>query len=126
MKKILLVICMMLFATPVLAVCDDAHGGVPVAGGYCRSKFPLIWWSAFMWCEGIGMEMVSMYDVCPDWEGRTIDVCPAIDTAQTGIWVWTTTASGTNSAYRVSLSSGAVVTNLRNHGYGFNASALCK
>ncbi len=125
MKKILLVICMMLFATPALAVCDDAHGGVPVAGGYCRSKFGLNWWSAFMWCEGINMEMVSMYDICPGWKGRTTDVCPAIDTTQTGIIVWTTIASGTSLAYRVYLSSGAIY----NRNYGRNDDdyhALCK
>ncbi len=127
MKKILFAICMMLFATPALAVCDDAHGGVPVAGGkYCRSKFTLNWWSAFMWCEGIGMDMVSMYDVCPDWVGRTTDVCPAIDTTQTGIVVLTTIPSGTNHAYRVDLSSGAVNDDGDSSRNFFNFYALCK
>ncbi len=83
-----------------------------------------------MWCEGIGMDMVSMYDVCPDWEGRTTDVCPAIDTTQTGITVWTTTATGTSNASRVSLSSGAVSTEVKftgtNGRHGNHGHALCK
>ncbi len=125
MKKILFAICIMLFATPAFAVCDDEHGGIPVAGGYCRSKFNLNWCSAFMWCEGIGMDMVSMYDICPDWEGRLTDVCPSLDTTQAGVIAWTTTPNGTLDAYRVDLSSGAI-NNISTRGNNHSFYALCK
>ena len=91
-------------------------------GAYCLSKATMNWWSAHAWCDAIGMKLVPLNE-CECRDESKCDMmkqCPNLyNIGSAG--VWTTTPSGSSSAYHISLSTGNVVTATRTG----NASVLC-
>ena len=125
-----------MITSPVMAEkCDGPSGGtgtkvVGVDGhSYCRSNIKMNWWSAFAWCEGIGKTLVSLED-CNGIDGSVpaSDVaCPNFDHKGSGD-VWTSSVPRNDGAYRITLSSGAVVSCTPSVGCGRHSTtyALCK
>ncbi len=95
---------------------------------YCKSKVTMNWWSAFAWCKAQGRELFSILDCATDEYGADgytpgEGICHNVAGKGTD-WVWISLASGTNLAYRVDLSSGALY-NIGRDGSHYG-SALCK
>ncbi len=107
MKKILLTAVMaIVMATSAHAACEG--GTLSDDGKFCVSNITLNWWSASNWCKANGRHLVTMYEVCPDWDGNTgSGKCPVIASSIDG-YVWTATASGSNKAFYIHHSDGTV------------------
>ena len=107
MKKILLTAVMaIVMVTSAHAACEG--GTLSDDGKFCVSNITLNWWSASNWCKANGRHLVTMYEVCPDWDGNTgSGKCPVIASSIDG-YVWTATASGSNKAFYIHHSDGTV------------------
>lgn len=119
MKKILLATIVAAFmATSAHAACE---GGTE-SNGFCISNIGLNWWSAANWCKANGMHLVTIYEVCPDWDGNMgSEKCSVIDSSISS-YLWTATARGDNDAFYVRPSDNRVGSYYRNETY----CALCK
>ena len=119
MKKILLATVIALFtAAPVMAACE---GGTE-SNGVCISNIRLNWWSAANWCKANGRHLATIYEVCPDWDGNSgAGKCPVIASSINSS-AWTATASGSDYAFIVHLSSGDMAYTPRRE----TLHALCK
>jgi len=101
----LIVLCSISMAN---AGCDGGTMVSTQSGSFCRSDKTMNWWSAHNWCRANGMSLVSMYDVCPDWDGNTGNAkCPQLS-VNGSEYIWTSTAAKTTYAFAVSLSNGTV------------------
>ena len=70
---------------------------------YCTSiGYQINWWSAYTWCEAQGRHLASIYEVCPGWPGN--DSSCNMGTFTSGSTFWTSTAEGTETAFRISKS----------------------
>ena len=119
MKKLLLATMMVLVtATPAMAACE---GGTE-QNGICMSNISLNWWSAANWCKANGRHLVTMYEVCPDWDGNRGKGCPVI-ASTLNYPSWTATADGGGGAFHVNPSTGDVNVNGRQT---TSYRALCK
>ena len=68
---------------------------------YCQSKNAMNWWSAYTWCESQGRRLVSMYELCPNWDGSTGgDKCTNVNDSFNDPG-WTSTAFQANNAFCV-------------------------
>ena len=67
---------------------------------YCQSDNMMNWWSAYTWCQAQGRHLVSMYEVCPTWDGSVGDgkMCNQSSFSNND-YNWTTTASSTENAF---------------------------
>ena len=107
----LLIISTMVEAANCTGIVGGA--GMKVVGvdgnDYCRSKMTMNWWSAFAWCEGMGMKLISLED-CNGSDGSlapTESDCPNF--AGTGtVSVWTASVPNSYNAYSVYLSNGSI------------------
>ncbi len=125
MKKVILSLC-------ILALCDGtvyaACNGGTMRGGFCVSNVKMNWWSAAAWCQANGSSLATMYDACPDWDGNTGggNRCGRIIDSSWSNYAWTSTASGSDSAYHVHLSNGLVSNDFgRNDTYSNSYGACC-
>ena len=119
MKKILLATVIALFtATPVMAACE---GGTE-SNGFCISNIRLNWWSAAAWCKANGRRLVTMSEVCPDWDGNTgMQKCSWIAGSDSGE-AWTATSGGSGSAFTVDPS----YRDVQNRNLSWTFPALCQ
>ena len=115
MKKKLLLVSLI-----GVSIVSSAYGACEngiSAGSFCIGPKPINWWSAFSWCKANNMELASMYDICPEWDGNTgSEKCPILNAqlASSGACVWTTTVSGENEVFRVHSWNGEVSSWSRN------------
>jgi len=97
-------------------------------GTYCVSATKMNWWSAHAWCDAIGMKLVPMEE-CECRDESKCDMtkqCPNLGGTYGIVWGWTTTPSGSNTAYNVNFSSGALRTLARTYtDSGQDILALC-
>ena len=71
------------------------------------------WWSGAAWCKANGMRLATMYEMCPSWNGgKGANRCPELKID--GGNVMSATASGSDGAFIVIMSSGEV-----RSGYGY-------
>ena len=111
MKKILLTAVMaIVMATSAHAACEG--GTLSDDGKFCVSNITLNWWSASNWCKANGRHLVTMYEVCPDWDGNRGKGCPVI-ASTLNYPSWTATADGGGGAFHVNPSTGDVNVNGR-------------
>ncbi len=112
------------FATPAVSdttvscttTCDGGKCFTGAVDGheFCRSSSTMTWWAAFAWCERQGRTLATVEQICGDTRGGTS--CENAINTQSSVTAWTANPSGSNGAFLVSLSSGAI-----NHRYGRTA-----
>ena len=107
MKKKLFLISLigLICVTSAYAACE---GGTMV-GGFCKSNVQMNWWSAADWCKANGLQLATMYEMCPSWDGNTGNGnCPELSgTGST--FVWSATTSGSSNAFYADRYEGYVV-----------------
>ena len=126
MKKLLLAsIIGLMSITSSYAACNGGTEVTNTAGTtFCKSNVALNWWSAAAWCKANGLQLATMYEMCPSWDGNEgSGKCPELNGKGDG-YAWSATARGSESAFHVSLSNGYV-----NNTTGFrhiDNSAFCR
>ena len=125
MKKRIFLACLvgLLTATSAYSACDGGTEITNTAGTtFCSSNVKMNWWSAANWCKKNEMHLVTMYEMCPSWDGNTGDnKCPELNGKVSG-FTWSSTASDEECAFRIS-SSGYVDHPSRNEGASY---AFCR
>ena len=125
MKKKLLLACLigLLSITSAYAKCDGGTEITNTAGTtFCKSNVTMNWWSAAAWCKANKMQLATMYEMCPSWDGNTgSNKCPELNGKGSGD-AWSATASGSDYAFIVYLSNGDVDDKLRY----YSAYAFCR
>ena len=86
-------------ASQAQAACD---GGITVDKFCISDNIQMNWWSAYTWCEAQGRHLASIYEMCPGWTGN--DSSCNMGTFTSGSTFWTSTAEGTETAFRISKS----------------------
>ena len=130
MKKIMLFLMCVCFVTPVSAepTCEENGGSIITAKDgtkFCKSDKTMNWWSAFAWCESQKRTLAEFSKMCPGVSQSPANKdgdCPNLQGLADSGWVWSSLAYGSNNAFIVDLSSGAVHYGWRANGY----SALCE
>lgn len=127
MKKLFMFVMISgLVSTGVFAGCEEM-GGTLIStsnGTFCKSSIQLNWWSAYSWCKAGNMSMVTIYDACPTWDGRS-STCSNL-TGKGTDQVWTSTAcTSATTAYSVNLNGSNVRCGYRNNDLNY-AYAFCK
>ena len=92
---------------------------------FCKSGQTMNWWSAFNWCASIGGSLAKFTEMCPGVQtasNNVADACPALKGLGSNQWVWSNVGFGSNHAFFVNLSSGAVYDTSRI----YNDYALCE
>ena len=116
MKKKLFLISLigLICATSAYAACE---GGTMV-GGFCKSNVQMNWWSAAAWCKANGLQLASMYEMCPSWDGQSglSGMCSELNGKDSG-YAWSATACDSSNAFAVNLSSGRVESYYRTETY---------
>ena len=119
MKKKLLLACLigLLSITSAYAKCD---GGTEITNSvgttFCKSNQMMNWWTAAVWCRANGLRLATMYEMCPSWDGtEDYGKCPELKGTGGGN-AWSATASGSEYAFFVVLSTGSV------HGQNYRSS----
>ena len=109
MKKLFLTICLTaMLSTPAIAACEGGTEYTVDGDTFCMSSIDLNWWSAANWCKANGMHLATMYEVCPDWNGKkTAYVCGSTFSSH-GTLSWTATVGGSDRAFGVEPSTGYV------------------
>lgn len=64
---------------------------------YCLSKNSMNWWSAYTWCQAQGRHLVTMYEVCPTWDGGGSSC--NLSTFTKNPDMWSATALGNDKAF---------------------------
>ena len=70
---------------------------------YCLSNNAMNWWTAYTWCQTQGRHLVTMYEVCPTWDGAGSNC--NLSTFISDPYMWSATALGNNQAFRFDKSS---------------------
>ncbi len=87
------------------ALAETCGGGSFITGNngheYCRSNKRMNWWSAYTWCKANGLHMVSIYEICPGWDGSMGSGCSNLNSSL-DFDTWTSTASAQTEAVYVS------------------------
>ena len=124
-KLFILSLIGLISATSAYAKCDGGTEVTNTAGTtFCMSNVIMNWWSAAAWCKANGLQLATMYEMCPSWDGNTGDSkCPELK-GKGSAYAWSATASGSEYAFYVDLSSGKV-DNYRSRDY-YRGSALCR
>ena len=149
MKKIIVFLCLCLVATSVHAFdeCTEAGGtvitrnvngatGAPstctpdkcpaTVKKFCKSSQTMNWWTAFNWCASISGSLASFSAMCPGVPTALNNItgaCPGLQGKGSDQWVWSSLGYGSDHAFVVNLSSGAVTGNPYRY-YGYDA--LCE
>ena len=123
-KLFILTLIGLISATSAYAKCDGGTEITNTAGTtFCKSNVDLNWWSAAAWCKENGLQLATMYEMCPSWDGNAgSGKCPELNGKGSDLRVWSATASGSERTFYVILSNGLVNTNGR-HG---DSSAFCR
>ena len=83
MKKKLLLACLVGFLSVASAYagCDGGTEITNTAGTtFCKSNEIMNWWSAAAWCKANKMQLATMYEMCPSWDGNTgSNKCPELN-----------------------------------------------
>ena len=119
-KLFILSLIGLISATSAYAKCDDGTEITNTAGTiFCRSNVKMNWWSAAAWCKENGLQLATMYEMCPNWDGNTgTGKCSELKGKDSGSDVWSATARGSEHAFFVVLSDGYVYDyGLRNNLY---------
>ena len=125
-----LVTALLFFSITASAASCAGGAGTTITGvdnqTYCQSKIQMNWWSAFAWCEGAGLTLVSLED-CNGSNGTiTGDAsCPNFKEKGSGS-VWTSSVPDGSNAYYIDLSSGTVSSYDRLGSWNGIKAALCK
>ena len=135
MYKIVTVLLMLVSTSVFAASCASGKGEefVGVNGTkYCMSPMGLKWWSAFAWCDTIGMKLIDLNDECEcdgfDGCDNTLK-CPNLKQNNGNFAFWTTGTSGSTAneknkqAYYIA-SGGNIATLIKINSY--SCRALCK
>ena len=123
-KLFILTLIGLISSASAYAKCDGGTEITNTAGTtFCKSNVSMNWWSAAAWCKGNKLQLATMYEMCPNWDGNTgSGKCPELKGKGSG-YAWSATASGSEYAFHVDLSSGGVYnsSNRRNDFY-----AICR
>ena len=108
--------------TPSYAACNGGTEVTNTAGTtFCKSNVGMNWWSAYAWCRANGRTLATMYEMCPSWDGNTgSGKCPELN--GNSDYAWSATASGSEYAFYINLSTGYVNAISRNS----TTAALCR
>lgn len=101
--------------TNIKTLCAEANGTVVEAtsGTFCMSVLEMSWYDAEKWCEGYGMTMPELLELCPDWNGNVGETCPQLNlSGYGGEFLWTATISPSTDAeaFDVTLAGGGIGT----------------
>ena len=139
MKKVAIICACLMWAGAVNAACvggteikansveDNPNGNCTetTCNGhtFCKSKGSMNWWSAFNWCASNGRTLAKFSTMCPGVRTSPNNVegaCPNLQGVAGNVWGWSSLAYSSNSAFLVTLSSGAVGNDGRHYGlYAF-------
>ena len=108
-KLFILTLIGLISATSAYAKCDGGTEITNTAGTtFCKSNVTMNWWSAAAWCKANGLQLATMYEMCPTWDGNTgRGKCPELN-GTGSVYAWSATASGSEYAFYVDLSDGYV------------------
>ena len=98
MTKKIFLMCLigLMCATSSYAGCD---GGIAVAG-FCKSNVKMNWWSAAAWCKGNAMQLATIYEMCPSWNGvPDTYACPGIWDFDGIVWSGTSVPDDSEKAF---------------------------
>ena len=111
MKKKLFLISLigLICATSAYAACNGGTEITNTVGTtFCKSNVALNWWSAAAWCKANKLQLATMYEMCPSWDGNEGDnKCPELK-GKAKYRAWSATALGTSNAFSVDLTNGSV------------------
>ena len=109
-KLFILTLIGLISATSAYAKCEGGTEITNTAGTtFCKSNVDLNWWSAAAWCKENGLQLATMYEMCPSWDGNAgSGKCPELNGKGSDLRVWSATASGRENAFLVHLSDGYV------------------
>ena len=128
-KKIfILTLIGLISATSAYAKCEGGTEITNTAGTtFCKSNVTMNWWSAAAWCKENGLQLATMYEMCPTWDGNAgSGKCSELN-GKGSSSVWSATASGSEYAFNVNLSGGDVnSTRYSYRSYLDNFSAFCR
>ena len=108
-KLFILTFIGLISATSAYSKCEGGTEITNTTGTtFCKSNVGMNWWSAAAWCKANGLQLATMYEMCPNWDGNIgSSKCPELNGKGSGV-VWSATASGSIYAFRVNLSNGNV------------------
>ena len=129
-KLFILSLIGLISATAAYAKCDGGTEVTNTAGTtFCKSNVYMYWWSAAAWCKENGLQLATMYEMCPSWDGNEGNgKCPELNGKGSNT-AWSATASGSEEAFNVYLPNGMVSTTTRNYSYASPSntySAFCR
>jgi len=103
-KLFILTLIGLISSASAYAACNGGTEVTNTAGTtFCKSNVTMNWWSAAAWCKANGLQLATMYEMCPNWDGNTgSDKCPELNGKGRG-YAWSATASGSESAFYVNL-----------------------
>ena len=123
MKKLLFILILSITIPSLTYAKCDGGEEKPGKNGhvYCTSNQTMNWWSAFAWCKANKRHLATLDEACNNksWSGSCKNMAIGISKN-----VWTSIASGDNSAYGVSLNDGYVSGYSRTYG-GSYYHAMC-
>ena len=119
MKKKIFLACLVAVVSTVSAYSytyiGNCDGGIIIesttGARFCMSNKIMNWWSAQAWCYANVSRLVTMYEMCPSWDGNTgTGKCPELENVTGSYkWLWSATASGVDSVFSVRGLDGSVV-----------------
>ena len=111
MKKKLLFVCLigLMSISSAHAKCDGGTEVSNTAGTtFCKSNVRMNWWSAAAWCKENDLQLATMYEMCPSWNGNNgSGRCPELN-GKGSSYAWSTTACANTDAFAVQISDGYV------------------
>jgi len=127
MTKKLFLMCLIsaLSITSAYAKCDGGEEVTNTAGTtFCKSNVALNWWSAAAWCKTNDLQLATMYEMCPSWDGNTGYKCSELAKSK-DIRTWSASAYDIDRVFAVSLNQGNVGLAYRND-IGYEGHAFCR
>jgi len=123
-KLFILSLIGLISATSAYAKCEGGTEVTNTAGTtFCKSNVTMNWWASAAWCKANGLQLATMYEMCPNWDGNIgSSKCPELN-GKGSAYVWSATASRSESAFSVTLSSGYVSNPTRDY---LNHYAFCR
>ena len=108
-KLFILTLIGLISATSAYAACNGGTEVTNTAGTtFCKSNVNMNWWSAAAWCKENDLQLATMYEMCPTWDGNEGGgKCPELN-GKGRDYAWSATASGSGRAFTVALSDGYV------------------
>ena len=107
-KLFILTFIGLISATSAYSKCEGGTEITNTTGTtFCKSNVGMNWWSAAAWCKANGLQLATMYEMCPNWDGNIGEgKCPGLSTSGSAYWLWSATIDSNNSEIAFRLDTG--------------------